>query len=580
MTGTSPFSTHGTFYADIKGVTGLNGNVKLETADFAAAPDLQQVATMSAAATNGAWSTGALTNGIGAIAKAGNTQFRMRFATDDNNDGGGDYLSWSSGDDTNSAYWPVLEVVYSAARAPSGLALTNRATGGTAKDSQNTGGTQGADKAFDGVLSGGLTKWYNGGTAPTVAAPVWLGYDFGSGNAWAITRYDITSANDVQARDPKDWTLKGSSDGSTWTTVDTRSGEVFATRGQTKQYLVNSQTRFRYYRLYVTANYGGSGYGVQLAELAFMAYNPPVAPTGLAVANSGSKALLSWAKVPDATGYTIKRATISGGPYTTVASGVTLTTFADTGASDGVTYYYVVSATGEGGESGNSAQTISAAAGLPGAPPSLSATAGVGSIALGWAAAADAASYKVKRAATSGGSYTTVASGITGTAYTDSGLTNGTTYYYVVSGVNAIGEGANSSEASATPAISLTPLEKWRLTYFQTTANTGNAADSADSDRDGLPNLLEYALGGDPSSADSAPTPFVSFLPAPASTLRLTFLRARADLTYVVQGSSNLVTWIDLATNPGSVGEIVEVNDSADLSITSRRFLRLKVIQP
>ena len=71
---------------------------------------------------------------------------------------------------------------------------------------------------------------------------------------------------------------------------------------------------------------------------------------------------------------------------------------------------------------------------------------------LSWTASSGAASYNVKRSTTSGGPYTTIASPTT-TSYTDTGLTNGTTYYYVVSAVNAAGESANSTQASATPQL-------------------------------------------------------------------------------------------------------------------------------
>ncbi len=43
-----------------------------------------------------------------------------------------------------------------------------------------------------------------------------------------VVRYALTSANDAAERDPRDWTLKGSNDGTTWTTLDTRSGEDFS----------------------------------------------------------------------------------------------------------------------------------------------------------------------------------------------------------------------------------------------------------------------------------------------------------------------------------------------------------------
>jgi len=71
-------------------------------------------------------------------------------------------------------------------------------------------------------------------------------------------------------------------------------------------------------------------------------------------------------------------------------------------------------------------------------------------VALAWTASAGATSYRVKRATFSGGPYTVVASPTT-TSATDTGLSNGATYFYVVSAVNASGESGNSSEVSATP---------------------------------------------------------------------------------------------------------------------------------
>ncbi len=95
----------------------------------------------------------------------------------------------------------------------------------------------------------------------------------------------------------------------------------------------------------------------------------------------------------------------------------------------------------------NSGSTTTA----PAVPASLTATAGNASVTLSWPASSGATSYTVKRAATSGGPYTNLAAGLTATSYTNTGLTNGTTYYYVVSASNAAGESANSAQASATP---------------------------------------------------------------------------------------------------------------------------------
>jgi len=79
----------------------------------------------------------------------------------------------------------------------------------------------------------------------------------------------------------------------------------------------------------------------------------------------------------------------------------------------------------------------------------LGATAGYGQVALVWSPSPGATNYNVKRS-TSSGSETTIAS-TAGASYTDTSLLDGTTYYYVVSGLNTGGEGFDSAEVSATP---------------------------------------------------------------------------------------------------------------------------------
>lgn len=86
----------------------------------------------------------------------------------------------------------------------------------------------------------------------------------------------------------------------------------------------------------------------------------------------------------------------------------------------------------------------------PLAPTGLTATSGNQQISLSWTGSLTASSYNVERSTTSGGPYTTVGSATT-TNFTNTGLTNGTTYYYVVSAVNAAGTGPNSSQVFATP---------------------------------------------------------------------------------------------------------------------------------
>jgi hypothetical protein len=181
---------------------------------------------------------------------------------------------------------------------------------------------------------------------------------------------------------------------------------------------------------------------------------PPPAPTGLIAAAGNAQATLNWNASSGATSYNVKRSTTNGGPYTTIASGVTATTFTNTGLTNGTTYFFVVSAVNSSGESGNSNQasaTPQNAQSPPPAPTTLMATPGSGLVSLTWNASSGATSYNVKRSTTNGGPYTTVASGVTSTSFTNTGLTNGTTYFFVVSAVNSFGESGNSNQASATP---------------------------------------------------------------------------------------------------------------------------------
>lgn len=193
----------------------------------------------------------------------------------------------------------------------------------------------------------------------------------------------------------------------------------------------------------------------------------PAAPAGLTATPGNAAVQLQWTAVTGAASYNVKRATTANGPFVTVGANVTATSYADAGLTNETTYYYVVSAVNAAGESVNSTVVnAKPTAGItaPAAPLALAAVAGDAQISLSWTASAGATSYNVKRAVVNGGPYTTVGTA-TSPSFVNTGLTNGTTYYYVVTAVNSAGESANSNQASATPQGAVAPVSNLVLQY-------------------------------------------------------------------------------------------------------------------
>lgn len=113
VTGTNPFTTHGTCWADVQNGSGFSGSTTLQTGDFQAAATAVQATSLSNAASNGTWSTGNLNAaGIAAVNKTGTTQLRIYFNLDDNDDTGNDYLGYYSGENGTAANRPQLVVTY------------------------------------------------------------------------------------------------------------------------------------------------------------------------------------------------------------------------------------------------------------------------------------------------------------------------------------------------------------------------------------------------------------------------------------------------------------------------------------
>ncbi|WP_343688661.1 cellulase family glycosylhydrolase [Chitinophaga sp.] len=140
---------------------------------------------------------------------------------------------------------------------------------------------------------------------------------------------------------------------------------------------------------------------------------------------------LSWpADVAVAT-YEIKRSTVSGGPYSIIDT-VSSTNYSDTGLTANTTYYYLVN-------NGTEVHATTNSAGYaPDLPMFLTSEAGNQVVQLNWwKSAVGATSYNVYRATAEAGPYTLIASGLTGTTYSDAAVTNGVNYYYRISAVGS-----------------------------------------------------------------------------------------------------------------------------------------------
>jgi subtilisin family serine protease len=188
---------------------------------------------------------------------------------------------------------------------------------------------------------------------------------------------------------------------------------------------------------------------------------PPVSVPGtpvLTTTGGNHSITLSWtapaANGSPITAYNIYRGVPNGAALPFLTSVGNVTTFTDTSPANGTSYTYQVSAVNGAGEGPRSNRSAATAASAPSAPGLVSATASGQSVDLTWTAPADdggsaVTGYRIYRSTTRGAEVPVATTG-TGTSFTDTSTAYGSTYYYEVTAVNAVGESARSNELSVT----------------------------------------------------------------------------------------------------------------------------------
>ena len=202
----------------------------------------------------------------------------------------------------------------------------------------------------------------------------------------------------------------------------------------------------------------------------------PVVKIGNSAASG--KPQLTWRAVYGATSYRIYRSTSRGSGYSLLGT-TTATSYTNTGAKAGTTYYYRVKACNDAGLSPYSnvvSGKVKSVTPKPSAPVvKIGHSSTSGKPMLTWNAVSGATSYKVYRATSQNGTYSLLGT-VTATSYTNTGAKAGTTYWYKVKAVNSAGESAFSNVVSGRATV--------------TTLTMGHSASS------GKPQLTWKAVSG------------------------------------------------------------------------------------
>ena len=183
----------------------------------------------------------------------------------------------------------------------------------------------------------------------------------------------------------------------------------------------------------------------------------PAVPGGVVASAGASEVRVDWAPVAYATSYNVYYGTAPG---VTPATGTKVPATGDTwvvpALANGTAYYFVVTSVNAAGESAASAEVSATPAAVAPGTPAPVVAGGDGVVLVTWPAVAGADSYALYRSTDPGVSPANTPAISATSPFTDTGLVNGTTYYYVLTASNAISTSAPSAALSAVPAVAAT----------------------------------------------------------------------------------------------------------------------------
>jgi fibronectin type 3 domain-containing protein len=217
----------------------------------------------------------------------------------------------------------------------------------------------------------------------------------------------------------------------------------------------------------------------------------------------------------------------------------------------------------------------------PASPTGLDATAGNGSVSLDWNdnGEGDMGTYSIYRSTISGNYGPALVTGLESSDYVDNTALSGSTYFYVISATDTNGnESTRSAEVSATPNASATEgYDRWASDH-------GVGAGSADDDSDGMNNLYEYAMGGNPTNPAMHGTLPVFSKSAKGFVYVYPQRSNDTGLTYTVETTTNLISgsWSNTGytvTGTNVTGETLNFVTNDVSTVENDTFIRLKIEQ-